>query len=148
MSRVRQSLNFASRQRRGFTLIELLLVLIILAVLASVAVPIYTGRSKKAKIDATKASISNIETAIDTFESEQGRFPESLDELVHPPEAQDGSQPTRYLKALPTDGWGHPFFYKVPGNVNTDRYDIWSAGPNGIDENGSGDDITSWVKEN
>jgi len=139
----------SSRRRHAFTLIELLLVLIILAVLASVAVPIYTGRSRQAKIDATKASISNLETAIDLFENTYDRFPETLDELVRPPVAPDGSQPARFLKStiVPTDGWGRSFFYKTPGNVDTERYDIWSAGPNGLDENGSGDDITSWTQE-
>ena len=36
------------------------------------------------------------------------------------------------------DCWGHPFRIKVKDGIP----EIWSCGPNGIDESGSGDDIT------
>jgi general secretion pathway protein G len=137
---------------RAFTLIELLLVLIILVVLAGIAVPIYTGQSKKAKIQATKASINMLKTALNTFETQYDHYPtsdEGIDALIHPPVAPDGSQPAKLLDAdtVPTDGWGHAFLYRCPGSVNTDGYDLWSAGENGNDEGGSGDDITSWTKK-
>src|SRR6476620_7550878 len=72
-------------RRNAFTLIELLLVLVILAVLAAVVVPKFTNRSEQAKITAAKTDISNMETALDVFETDCGRYPtgdEGLQALV------------------------------------------------------------------
>jgi hypothetical protein len=42
---------------------------------------------------------------------------------------------------LVTDQWGHPIRLRVPGHVHAQGWDVWSCGPNGIDEQGQGDDI-------
>ncbi|HZV01327.1 MAG TPA: hypothetical protein VFF73_31735 [Planctomycetota bacterium] len=39
------------------------------------------------------------------------------------------------------DGWGRPFLCARPGPVHRHGWDLWSVGPNGIDEQGNGDDI-------
>jgi hypothetical protein len=39
------------------------------------------------------------------------------------------------------DAWGHPIRYKHPGTVHKHGWDLYSVGPNGIDEQGGGDDI-------
>ncbi len=61
--------------RRGFTLIELLLVLVILAVLATIVVTKFSGQSERAKVTATSTQINNIEVALDAFEIQVGRYP-------------------------------------------------------------------------
>jgi len=76
------------RTRGGFTLIELLLVLVILAVLAAIVVPKFTGKSEKARVAAATADIANIELALDQFEIAAGRYPtteEGLNALITPP---------------------------------------------------------------
>ncbi len=128
--------------RRGFTLIELLLVLVILAVLAAVVVPKFTGRSQEAKITATKTQISNIKAALDLFEHDNGRFPtseEGLQALVDKPNGELSGW-HQYMESLPMDGFGKPFVYRTPG-ANGKSYDIISAGPDGAE--GGGDDITN-----
>lgn len=42
------------------------------------------------------------------------------------------------------DGWGRPFRYAYPGEHNPAFFDLYSVGPNGVDENGNGDDIGNW----
>ncbi len=42
---------------------------------------------------------------------------------------------------LVADAWGNPVLYRFPGPVHRHGWDLWSVGPNGVDENGSGDDI-------
>src|ERR1700742_5130736 len=77
----------ASRQA-GFTLIELLLVLVILAILAAVVVPKFTGRAEQAKQAAAKQDISSMKVALDAFETDNGRYPtaqEGLPALVSNP---------------------------------------------------------------
>ena len=41
------------------------------------------------------------------------------------------------MQATPLDGWGRPIIFKKNGS----RFQLYSPGKNGIDENGSGDDI-------
>src|SRR5918999_5021756 len=62
-------------RRGGFSLIELLLVLVILAILAAVVVPKFTGRSEQAKEAAAKTDIAQMETALGAFEIDAGRYP-------------------------------------------------------------------------
>ena len=54
--------------KSGFTLIEVLLVVAILGILAGVAVDHFGGKTEKASIGATRASISAICTAVDLYE--------------------------------------------------------------------------------
>jgi general secretion pathway protein G len=135
-----------SHLRRAFTLIELLLVLVILAVLAAVVVPKFTGRTDDAKIKATKAELAILEGALDRFEIDNGRFPPTeggLQDLVRAPSyANNWKGP--YIKAVPQDKWGNAYIYRAPGQHNADSFDLYSMGPNGRDGD---DDLTNWGDE-
>ncbi len=131
--------------RQGFTLIELLLVLVILSVLAAVVVPKYVKRSEQARVTAARTQISYLETALDAFEIDTGRFPtsqEGLDALVTPPPGLEGWQSAYIKRGVPNDPWGHPYIYQYPGEHNSDGYDIHSFGADGQD--GTADDIDNW----
>ncbi len=41
------------------------------------------------------------------------------------------------------DAWGNPLFYRSPGSKAA-KFDLYSAGPNGKDDCGAGDDIGNW----
>lgn len=141
VNRVRRSPSDAA-----FTLIELMLVLVILAVLAAVVVPKFSGKSEAARIAAAKTDISAIDNALDQFEVGAGRYPssdEGLNALITQPsnvKAWDGP----YLKrnSAPNDPWGKPYSYRFPGTHNVKSPDLWSMGPDG--QEGTEDDITNW----
>ena len=40
-----------------------------------------------------------------------------------------------------SDAWGNLIRYRCPGPVHKRGWDLWSVGPNGVDEQGQGDDI-------
>src|SRR5262245_21881662 len=104
-------------KRRGFTLIELLLVLLILGVLALIVVPKLVGRGQESKITATKAQISNVKSALDMFEQDNGRYPtteEGLAALVEKP--ADLQNWHKLLDEIPKDGFGNPLIYRYPGS--------------------------------
>ena len=42
------------------------------------------------------------------------------------------------------DPWGNAFRYIYPPSENQNTYDLYSLGPNGINENGAGDDVNNW----
>jgi len=63
------------KNRRGFTMLELMVVVIIVAVLAAVAVPLYTGYIKKARVSEAEARLGQILTAAKAFGQETGNWP-------------------------------------------------------------------------
>ncbi len=137
-----------ARRRRGFTMVELLLVLVILATLAAIVVPKFTGRSEQAKVTAAQTQIANISTALDAFEVDNGYYPKGSNGLVElieePKEAKNWRGP--YLKqAIPNDPWGNPYIYECPGKHNDKGYDLMCAGPDG--RAGGNDDITNWTEK-
>ena len=67
---------------RGFTLIELMVVMTVIALLISIAVPRYFHSVEKAKEATLKQSLSVMRIAIDKFYGDNERYPESIKELV------------------------------------------------------------------
>jgi prepilin-type N-terminal cleavage/methylation domain-containing protein len=55
------------RARAGFTLIELLIVVVIMAVLASIAIPHFLDTKRKGYIASAKADLRNITTAEEAY---------------------------------------------------------------------------------
>ena len=135
--------------RAGFTLIEVLLVMVIIAILASVIVPKFTKRGQQAKETAAKSDINVLELSLDSFEIDTGRYPtntEGLRALVQEPVNTDDDWKGPYLKrGVPTDPWGNEYIYKQPGQYNKYGYDLSSAGPDEVD--GNDDDIKNWSEE-
>jgi general secretion pathway protein G len=125
-------------------MVELLLVLVILATLAAIVVPKFTGRSEQARNTAARTEISGVETALDAFEVDNGFYPSSdqgLKALVEEPDDVKNWRP--YLKkAVEKDPWGNPYIYVYPGKHNEHGYDLSSSGPDGRE--GTDDDITNW----
>jgi general secretion pathway protein G len=80
-------------RRSGFTLIELLVVLGILALLLTLTVPKYFHSVDVSKETVLKENLRIVRETIDKFYGDQGRYPDSLDELVS----------KHYLRALPVD---------------------------------------------
>lgn len=113
--------------RVAFTLLEVLLVLAILVVLASLAVTVFSGSQKQAKIDQAKTEVKTISDAANYFKLHMGDWPQSIDEMK---DNLNGNPNWRgpYLKmSNVNDPWNNP--YEI---VGPDQYDstliIRSAG--------------------
>jgi len=135
--------------RSAFTILELLLVLVILAVLASIVASRFVGQSQSAKIKAAQTQMENFKLALNRFEIDLGRFPttsESLLVLIEKPSDGGKAWQGPYLDgdAVPKDQWGNEWNYRQPGQHRTDGFDLWSNGPDGRE--GGDDDIANWTK--
>ena len=80
-------------RRNGFTLVELLVVLSIIGLLLSLAVPRYLGSIDKSKEVVLKENLTLLRDAIDKYYGDQGRYPDALQDLVT----------KKYLRRVPQD---------------------------------------------
>ena len=80
-------------KRRGYTLIELIIVMAIISVLVSIAVPIYQKSLLRTKESLLKNNLFTLRTVIDEYTFDKKKAPQTLEDLV-----SDG-----YLRAVPLD---------------------------------------------
>lgn len=92
-NRVSYYLRQVGARSRGFTLIELIVVLAIVALLLTLAMPRYFQSLDGAKEAALKENLRTTREVIDKFYADTGRYPDSLEELVD----------KKYLRRLPVD---------------------------------------------
>ncbi len=60
---------------QGMTLVELMIVVVIVTILASVAIPIYQANVKRGKASETDASLGSIRTALRVYYAENAAYP-------------------------------------------------------------------------
>jgi hypothetical protein len=94
--------------------------------------------------------MSNIARGIYKYEKKMRHFPPSGNEnLVKAfKEAQCYEFRPGELngKGQLVDKWGHPYVYIYPGKFYKSEFDLYSVGPNGVDEGGkSGDDVFCYL---
>jgi len=134
------------KRTQGFTLIELVVVLTILAMLAALVVPRLFKNVDKSKVNATKAQISNFETALDAYRLDVGSYPttqQGLEALRTKPVGVEHWDGPYLAKELPMDPWGHPYQYKNPSEHGD--YEIVSLGGDGQPGGeGINADVVSW----
>lgn len=129
------------QRRKAFTLVELLVVIVIISMLAAFAAPKlyqYVGKSKQ---DLARPTLANVDSALERFAIDCGRFPddsEGLDALLVAPADLEEKWRGPYLKAKQlNDTWGNPIVYRAEGEVNVGSYDLISLGADGA-EGGEG----------
>jgi general secretion pathway protein G len=79
--------------QRGFTLIELMIVLAIISLLASIAIPIGNRAILRSKEAVLKSNLHTLRSLIDQYTADRLKAPQSLQDLVT----------TGYLRELPKD---------------------------------------------
>lgn len=137
----------ASHRTAGFTLLELMVVLLILALLASIAAPRVTKYLRKAKTETARIQVDALSAAVDSFHLDTGRFPtseEGLKVLIEAPsDTAEWDGPYIRKRESLTDPWGRAYLYRVPGKAA--EYDIYTFGSDHA-EGGEGDarDIGNW----
>jgi general secretion pathway protein G len=87
-----------TRQRDdGFTLMELMIVMAIIGILATLAVPSFIGAIRSAREAVLREDLHVMRAAIDSYTMDKQKAPQSLDDLI-----QSG-----YLRSIPEDPMTH-----------------------------------------
>jgi len=140
-----------------FTVIELLAAMTIVIILMSITVGVFTYVNTKTKNDKTKALIKKIEMAMRSYKHDTGYYvqqpalgsltintsnPEFLEHINY-----SGMISTDEINGagLLVDAWGNPILYECPGSHNNTMFDLISFGKNGVNNDGSVDDITNYT---
>jgi prepilin-type N-terminal cleavage/methylation domain-containing protein len=83
------------RTKRGFTLVELLIVIIIISVMATIAIPKFADSNTRAKEASLKAYLYSLRTATERFHADTGLWPLSADII-------NGTTPSKGLNEVGT----------------------------------------------
>lgn len=79
--------------QNGFTLIEMLVVMAVIATLLTIAVPRYFNSVERSREAVLRQNLAVTRDALDKYYGDNGRYPDSLEELVG----------RKYLRGLPVD---------------------------------------------
>lgn len=154
---MRQVVN---RRKQGFTLVEIMLVLGIVAFLAGAGIVAFAKIQKTSQIKQTLIIVEQAKSAVKNYYRVVGSWPESdegLSALVTVPDDEDQAEmwktegPFFEEAKLPKDAWNHELIYKLADEDEAETtaiyFRVYSKGPNGEDDDGTGDDIPAWAEE-
>lgn len=132
MNNIKQHRRFRTN---NFTLIEIMIVIVIIGMLASLAVPKIMDNLEKAKVETTKANLMTLKQAVVQYNIDNQEYPAALSDLL----AKNSKNGRGYLdqRALPKDGWDQDFIYSVGGDMG---FDIISYG---ADKQQGGEDFNA-----
>jgi general secretion pathway protein G len=94
---MKETMRGRRKQDAGFTLMELMIVMMIIGILTTLAIPSYRAAIKTAREAVLKEDLHVMRSAIDSYTMDKQKAPQSLDDLV-----QEG-----YLKVIPEDPMTH-----------------------------------------
>lgn len=115
-----------SKSKNGFTLIEIMLVIVIIGIIAGIAIPKLTGSVGKASNTSARVSLKGIEAAVQAYEMDNLRLPDSLDDLT-----KKTGENGPYLKPSDLiDPWSQKYQY-TKGGSHGFGFDLSTTSPDG-----------------
>lgn len=132
-----------NKKQKGFSLIEILVVMVIMATIMGIVANSIGNNKKKAKLKEAEIKISKLKMAVESFNTDLGYYPRSLNALVE--DNGDGNWLGPYAKKKELkDPWNEEFNYSSPGQ-NDEEFSIISYGNDKAPGGSKFDkDINSW----
>ena len=126
------------RRQEGFTLIELLIVVAVIGIIASIAIPNLLNAIQRGKQKRTVGDLRSVATALESYAIDHGSYPN----VTGLTSGLRRSLQPNYMKMVPVeDGWGHTTLYSVlDPAADGGAYILWSLGKDGQDDGNNGDD--------
>ena len=124
MARRAPSPRAAVGRTDGFTLLEMLVVMTLIALLLTLALPRYFHALDYGRANVQRQNLATIRDAIDKFHGDLGRYPDSLDELVA----------RRYLRQVPVDPLSDSSNWVVVAPLDTTEGNVYDVQPPDADK--------------
>ena len=129
------------RRQRGFTLIELLIVVAIIGIIASLAIPNLRDAMDRAKQKATMTNMKAIGNALEMYAIDHNLYPKGLTDANT--QTITGFLAPLYLRSVPKgDDWNNP--WHVDTNASGTQYTISSYGRDGVQGTSAGGETADY----
>ena len=103
--------------QRGFATLEVILMIVVIGILATVAVPRFTDVTTKANTAKIQSDLTTIDTAIQIYYMEKGKYPENINT-----DLKD------YLMDIPKPPTGSAYINGTSTKIDKDKYGLTEVG--------------------
>jgi type II secretion system protein G len=115
-----------TQKQRGFTIVELLIVIVVIAILATISIVAYSGIQQRARDTIRLSDIKTLSKAIELFYADNGNYPMSNGWCTQPSGAAYAAafqaEIAPYLARFPRDpsysGTYQDYFYRNVGDTS------------------------------
>ena len=113
--------------QRGFTLVELMVVVAVIGVLSTIAIPLYVNVQARGRVAKAQADSRTLASAVSVYGAHMGSIPTALTQLTTVATNAQGLSAGPFVSAVPTppDGWAA---YTYAANPSAGTYTITSTG--------------------
>lgn len=145
-------MSFISKKQKGFTIVELLIVIVVIAILATISIVAYNGVQQRARDSQRKSDLAAIAKALELYRVDNGHYPPAASggwctQLSHPSIPHLRTALSLYMGQLPKDplyaDTYRDYFYRNNAGNSYGLYAEMESSGNGSYSTGSCTTISS-----
>ena len=112
---------------RGFTLVELMVVVAVIGVLSTIAIPLYVNVQARGRVAKAQADSRALASAVSVYGAHMGRIPSTLNQLTTVATKSQGHRAGPFMSAVPDPPGGWAAYAYAP-TASAGTYTITSTG--------------------